>query len=376
MRIHSIPAAIALLVLGACAGSSWAGQQSRPAPRSQEGPSEPFVVQAGKPVDPIPGEPCFRNVRQLTFGGENAEAYFSPDGRHLILQSKRPPFDCDQIFTLDLETGEQKLVSTGKGRTTCAYFLKDQSRILYASTHLRNENCPPPVIRANGKYVWPVYVGYDIFTANADGSELERLTNADGYDAEGTVCPVTGRIVFTSTRDGDLELYSMEPDGSDIQRLTNRVGYDGGAFYSHDGKKLVQRSQVFASDEARQEYQDFLAKGLVVPTHMELSVLDADGSNFRMITDNGKANFAPFWHPDNEHILFSSNVADPQGRNFDIYMIHEDGTGLRKISNSEGFDGFPMFSPDGRHLVFASNRYGSEPGETNVFICEWVEPEQ
>lgn len=337
--------------------------------------SAPFEVTAGKPVPDLDGEVYFRNVRQLTFGGENAEAYFSFDGRHLILQSKRPPFLCDQIFTLDLTTGEEKLVSTGKGRTTCSYFLKGDDRIVYASTHLWKETCPPPVMRVGRKYVWPIYTGYDIFSANADGTDLVRLTDDEGYDAEATVDPVTGRIVFTSTRDGDLELYSMEPDGSNVVRLTNRPGYDGGAFYSHDGRRIVQRSQVFADDAALEEYQQFLAKGMVVPSHMEISVLDADGGNFRIITDNGKANFAPYWHPDNERILFSSNMNAPRGRNFEIYMMDDEGNNVVQLTHNETFDGFPMFSPDGRYLVFASNRYAQEEGNTNVFICEWVEPE-
>ena len=336
-------------------------------------PDDGFKVRAGKPVASLPGEPHLRNVRQLTFGGENAEAYFSFAGDKLILQSKRPPYECDQIFVIDLRTGEEKLVSTGKGRTTCSYFLQGDRSIVYASTHGDSPDCPssPPVV--GGRYVWPVFAGYDIYRANPDGSGLVALTDEPGYDAEATVCPVTGRIVFTSTRDGDLELYSMEADGSDVLRITDRLGYDGGAFYSHDGSKLVLRSGFLESDEEAKTYLDFLAQGLVMPTHMELTVCDRNGENFRQITDNGKANFAPFWHPDNEHIIFASNKDDPRGRDFDLFMIHEDGTGLKKITNNPSFDSFPMFSPDGKYLVFASNRYSTGMGDTNVFIAEWVE---
>ena len=332
-----------------------------------------FTIRAGKPVADVPGEAHFRNVRQLTFGGENAEAYWSNDGTKLILQSKRPPFECDQIFVIDLQTGEETLVSTGKGRTTCAYFLQGDDGIVYSSTHLGGDACPDPVFRVRGKYVWAIYDTYDVFTAKPDGSGLTRITDQPGYDAEATICPVTGRMVFTSVRDGDLEVYSMEPDGSDVQRLTDRIGYDGGPFYSHDGTKIVLRS-AFPKDEAEEkEYLDFLAQGLVVPSALEITVMDRDGSNFRKVTDNGKANFAPFFHPDNQRILFSSNLSDPQGRDFDIYMIGIDGEDQVRITHNDSFDGFPMFSPNGKYLAFASNRYAGERGETNVFVAEWIE---
>ena len=364
-------ASLATVAFAACAQNS----PKSPVPADPVITAEVFRVQAGKPVASRPGERWFRNVRQLTFGGENAEAYWSADGKHLILQARSGDtgFDCDQIFTLDLTTGERKLVSTGKGRTTCAYYLQGDDRIVYASTHLAGPNCPPPVARVRGRYVWPIYAGYDVFTAKPDGSDLVRITDTPGYDAEATVCPVSGRIVFTSVRDGDLELYAMEPDGSDVTRLTNRVGYDGGAFYSHDGKKLVLRSGFPENEAAEKEYLEFLGQGLVVPSHMEITVCDRDGSNFRKVTSNGKANFGPFWHPDNRRIIFSSNMDAPRGRDFELYLIGDDGKGLTRITYNPAFDGFPMFSPDGRLIVFASNRYAKERGETNVFVAEWVE---
>ena len=212
-----------------------------------------------------------------------------------------------------------------------------------------------------------------IFRADSDGSGLRRLTDTPGYDAEATVCPVTGQIVFTSVRDGDLELYTMELDGSNVVRLTNRPGYDGGAFYSHDGTKLVQRSGFFANETEKKDYFALLGRGLVQPSKMEITVLDRDGSNFRVVTHNGKANFGPFWHPDNHRILFASNQGDPRGRNFELYLIDEDGQNQEQVTHNPTFDGFPMFSPDGKYLVFASNRYGASRGETNVFVAEWVE---
>lgn len=338
-------------------------------------PQRPLVIRAGKPVDPVPGERRLRNVRKLTFGGENAEAYWSFDGRKLIYQSKRPPFQCDQIFVLDLETGQERMVSTGKGKTTCSYFTLDDKHVLFASTHLASPDCPVAGRVVRGRYVWPIFPGFDIFRADLDGSNLTRLTDSPGYDAEATVCPVTGRVVFTSLRSGDLEIWSMEPDGSDQQRLTHRDGYDGGAFFSPDGSKIVLRSGFFENDAARDEYFGFLHQNLILPTQVELTVMNRDGSDFHQITDNGYANFAPFWHPDNERIIFCSNVGAPSkaSRDFNLYLIRQDGTGLEQVTFHDTFDGFPMFSPDGKFLAFASNRYGEEYGETSIFVAEWVE---
>lgn len=371
MRIHWFTAACLALVLVSCeSGDSI--QEEAPGKKMM---AAPVMIQAGKPVPGLPREVHFKNVRQLTFGGENAEAYWSNDGKSLIFQRKAPPHECDQIFILDLETGQKRLVSTGKGRTTCSYFLRGDAGIVYASTHLGDENCPPEVGRRGGKYVWAIYESYDIFVAGIDGSGLKRLTEHAGYDAEATVCPVTGDLVFTSVRDGDLELYTMKADGSDVRRVTNRPGYDGGAFFSHDGQKLVQRSGFLETPEQEKEYFDLLRQGLVQPTHMEITVLDRDGSNFRQVTRNGKANFAPFWHPDNRRIIFASNVGDPRGRDFDLYLIDETGENQEQVTFNTTFDSFPMFSPDGKYLVFGSNRYNppDRPRDTNLFIAEWVE---
>jgi Tol biopolymer transport system component len=225
-----------------------------------------------------------------------------------------------------------------------------------------------------GRYVWPIFPGFDIFRANADGTDLRRLTTTDGYDAEGTVCPVSGRIVFTSVRDGDLELYSMEPDGSDVQRLTNREGYDGGAFYSPDGSKIVARSGFFKDEADRNEYFTFLDQNLILPTQVDIVVMDRNGGNFRRVTDNGAANFAPYWHPDNHRILFCSNLGkNKDSRDFDLWLIDENGGGLEQVTFNDSFDGFPMFSPNGKYLAFASNRYGETYGETSIFVAEWID---
>lgn len=378
---HYVAISGVFFALTACSDKAPTASSKPPATSSKPQPvgaAKTWAIKAGKAVADLPGEPYFKNVRQLTFGGENAEAYWSGDGTKLIMQSKFGKYLCDQIFVLDLDSGKKQLVSTGKGRTTCSYFLQGDDRIIYGSTHLGNAECPPPVIRTRGKYVWAIYKTYDIFTAKADGSDIRRITNTPGYDAEATVCPVTGRVLFTSVRDGDLELYSMEPDGSEVKRLTNRPGYDGGGFYSHDGTKIVQRSGFFADDKEKENYFSLLARGLVEPNKMEITVLDRNGENFRQVTKNGKANFAPYWHPDNKRILFSSSVGTPpRGRPmFDIYIIDEDGSNQQKITNNPSFDGFPMFSPDGKYLVFASNRFNDKDHQqdTNVFVAEWVEP--
>lgn len=323
------------------------------------------------PVAPIDGEWRLRNVRQLTFGGENAEAYFSFDGKQLVFQSTREGVECDQIFTMHLDGSNVRRVSTGEGRTTCAYFLPAGDRIVYASTHLAGKACPAKPDFSRG-YVWPIYRSYDIFSVKPDGSDLKRLTSTDGYDAEATVGP-DGRIVFTSTRDGDMELYTMNADGSDVRRITNRVGPDGGAFFSKDGKMIVWRGKELTDPQELAEYKALLKDGLWRPTDLEIFVANADGTNVRQVTSFKGSSFAPFLHPDGKRLLFSSNMDDPKGRNFDLYLINVDGTGLERVTFNETFDGFPMWSPDGKSLVFASNRNNRAPTDTNVFIAEWVD---
>ncbi len=317
-------------------------------------------------------ESHFGEIRQLTFQGENAEAYWAFDGSKLIFQSTPTPGEgCDQIFILDPETGETSQVSS-EGRTTCAYFYPNGNEVVYSSTHHYDLACPATPDFSKG-YVWPIYPSFDIFVANTDGSNQRQLTSTFGYDAEATVSPTGDRMVFTSIRNGDLDLYTMNLDGSDVRQITDRLGYDGGAFFSPDGTKILWRAHYPETDEDIADYKNLLAVGLIRPSSLELYIADADGTNVRQITDNGAANFAPYWHPSGDKLVFSSNMGDPRGRNFDIYLINADGSGLEQVTFTEGFDGFPVFSHDGTELVFGSNRNPSHDGNTNVFIAKWID---
>jgi TolB protein len=327
-----------------------------------------------------PQETHLRNIRQLTFGGDNAEAYFSFDDRSLVLQRTHEAsgIPCDQIFWADIPTSpeasfEMQRVSTGTGRTTCAYFLPGDSTVIFASTHAASEACPPAIDRSKvQKYVWPIYDSYELYVARKDGSNLRRLTDNDFYDAEATLSPQGDKIVFTSTRSGDLELYVMDLDGSNLIQVTDGLGYDGGAFFSPDGSKLIFRASRPQTEAAQQEYRELLAQGLVAPTDMELYVCNVDGSELRRITELGNANWAPFFHPSGEKVIFASNHASG-GRTFNLFLVNLDGSSLEQITYDDTFDAFPMFSYDGSKLVFSSNRFNGGTRETNVFIADWVE---
>lgn len=321
----------------------------------------------------VKGETRLANIRQLTTGGENAEAYFSFDGKQLIFQSKRDDLQCDQIFRMNIDGSNVRRVSNGEGRTTCSFFFKNGKKVLYGSTHLGAKECPPNPDYSKG-YVWAIYPTYDIFTANADGTNIKQLTKSKGYDAEATVSPNGKKIVFTSMRDGDLDLYSMDTDGKNVKRLTTELGYDGGAFFSPDSKQIVFRAYHPKTDAEIARYKQRLAEDLIEPNNFEVWVMNADGSNKRQVTRLGAASFAPFFTPDGKKIIFCTNhfASDPRKRNFDLALINVDGSGLERVTYNESFDGFPMFSPDGKKLVFASNRNAAKQGDTNVFIADWV----
>lgn len=327
-------------------------------------------LHAGRPVAPLPGEVHFGAMRQLTFGGDNAEAYWSEDGHRLIFQATGRDGGCDQIYTLDLTTGARRLVSTGTGRTTCSYFFDHDRHILFASTHAASPECPPTPDHAHG-YVWPLYPSFEIYQAEPDGAHLTPLIAQPGYTAEATTCREDDRILFTQVADGDIDLYVADKGGGDIRRITDTPGYDGGAFFSDDCGRIVWRASRFKEPAKLADFRKLLAQNLVRPSEMSLWVADGEGDEPRQITDLPGASFAPYFVPGGREVIFASNWQDPQGRTFDLYTVGIDGSRLTRVTHGGGFNAFPMFSPDGRWLAFASNRYGSRPHETNLFVAEW-----
>ena len=324
------------------------------------------------PVDAFPGEKHLKNIRQLTFGGQNAEAYWSPDCKQLIYQTAQPEYPDEQIIIMNADGSNKHLVSTGKGRCTCSYFSPDGKYVYFSSTHERNPGPQAPVDKSKG-YVWMVNPEFALYRAKPDGSELTPIIKKDGYVAETTIAPNGKYMVFTSTFEGDLEIYRANLDGSHIKRLTNEIGYDGGPFVSWDSKLVAYRRQAVHNDVEKKDYLDLLHQNLVRPGKLEIWVMDPNGNHKRQVTNLGGASFAPFIHPDGKRVIFSTNFADPKGREFDIYMCNLDGTHLERITTSPGFDGFPMFSKDGKKVVFASNRYAKQPHDTNLFVADWVE---
>ena len=325
-------------------------------------------------------EKNLRNIKKLTFGGDNAEAYFSPDSKSLTLQvtNNDKGIPCDQIYTLDItkpdvDFNSLKLISTGKGRTTCSYFMPDGKHILYASTHEASHVCPTPPKSPDGKYLWAVYPEFDIYIAGLDGKITKQLTNSPGYDAEAVVSPDGKKIAFTSIRSGDLELWTMDIDGLNLKQVTFGLGYDGGCFFSHDSKKLVFRASRPTTEKDIKEYKDLLAQNLVAPTNMEIYTCNVDGSDLKQVTTLGKANWAPYFLPGGKKIIFSSNHHGQKGYDFQLFVINDDGTGLERITNESLFNAFPMFSPDGKKLIFSSNRNNHGTRDTNLFIADWVD---
>ncbi|NOX27131.1 MAG: hypothetical protein GXP21_02860 [Gammaproteobacteria bacterium] len=348
-------------------------QQSNPQPLSNPA-SEP----ATEPEPQSLGdnrETHLANIKQLTFGGQNAEAYFSYDDSKLVFQAttRDAAKQCDQIYSMNSDGSDKKLLSTGDGVTTCSFFYPDDKYILYASTHEGKKDCPPPANFSEG-YTWRLEKEYDIYKSDLDGNIVAKLTNEPGYDAEAVISPTGDKIVFTSVRSGDLELWTMDLDGSNLNQITDTPGYDGGAFFSPNGKKIVWRASRFENDaEGLAEYQRLLNKGLIRPSSLDLYIMDVDGSNKQQITDFGKASFGPYFHPSGEKIIFSSNLDDPKGQEFDLYLVDINTKELERVTYTGDFDGFPMFSRDGKKLVWGSNRHNEKPRETNVFIADWVE---
>lgn len=361
----AVLASVAALWIG---GSIMAQEKTATSGLGTAGP-----VVHGTPEDPLrdPQETHLRHVKQLTFGGQNAEAYFSYDGRRLIFMSTREPYQCDQIFVMNTDGSDVHLASTGKGRTTCAYFYPDGKHLLYSSTHRAGDACPPRPDYSHG-YVWAIYSAYQIYYATDGGKTIKSLTTGPGYNAEATLSTDGKKIVFTSSRDGDLDIYTMNVDGTEVRRLTDTLGYDGGPFFSPDGRWIVYRAHHPKTDQEIAHYKSLLAQGLVEPNEMDLYVMRADGSNQQQITRLPGASFAPSFFPDSQRIIFASNYEHPTTSQFELYTIGRDGSGLEGVTFAGGFNAFPQFSPDGKKLVFVSNRNAKVPHEINVFVADWV----
>ncbi|NUN53370.1 MAG: PD40 domain-containing protein, partial [Planctomycetaceae bacterium] len=357
-------------VLLAAAAAAAAACASPEAPLGVPVADAPFAGIGVRAVEGIPAERHIRNLRQLTFEGENAEAYWSFDQDRVVFQHRGEGVPADQIYTMRLDGTDLRLVSTGTGKTTCAYFLPGDREVIFASTHGASAEPPPPADMSRG-YVWAIHDTYDLWAAGPGG--LRRLTDSPGYDAEAVVSPDGSRIVFTSTRSGDLDLWTMNVDGTGLRQVTSEIGYDGGAFFTPDSKRLVYRAHHPEDPKEREAYLALLREGYIRPMALQIMTADLDGSNAVQVTRNGSANFGPYMHPDGRRILFSSNMGDPKGRDFDLWTVNADGSGLEQVTFSPEFDGFPMFSADGKRLIFCSNRHGAHRGNTNVFLADWVD---
>ncbi len=319
------------------------------------------------------------NLTQLTFEGDNGEAYFSFDSQQLIYQSSRGGYSCDKIWIMNIDGSGKKMVSPDHGAHTCSFFYPGAQQILFASTSHLEGGCPPkPQWPAHIRYAWPLYP-YDIYRAGPDGSGLTRLTDNPKYDAEPIVSSDGSWVVFGSQREGDFDIYRMDADGGNVMRLTDMEGYDGGPWISPDGSRVVWRAWHPQTEAERAQWRENMESNYIVSTPLDIWVMDADGSNKQRLTDNGATNWAPSWHPDGKRIIFSSNMDDwhegiqRYGHNFELYLINTDGSGLERITYNKVFDSFPMFSPDGRKIAFGSNRNAQKPRATDIFIADWHE---
>ena len=307
------------------------------------------------------------NIRQVTFGFNKAgEGYFSPDGKSIIFQAvpnlpptilhtPKPDEDGYQIYSAVLESDTPaKLVSTGQGRCTCAYFSPDGKSILFASTHLSPSTeaaaSKGPAYSRTERYRWEFPETMDIFRADLDGKNLVRLTDTRGYDAEGSYSPDGKQIVFTSFRDGDAEIYLMDADGKNARRITRSPGYDGGPFFSPDGKKILYRSDRKGNDL------------------LQVFINNTEGTAEKALTQNEFVNWGPYFHPDNRHIIYATSKHGHA--NYELYLMDVETGSEERITYQEGFDGLPVFSPDGRRLMWTSSGRNTDR-KSQLFIADF-----
>ena len=319
-----------------------------------------------------------KNIKRLTFGGQNAEAYFSPDGKYITFQSNRDSLPCDQIFIMDTTGKILRMVSTGEGRTTCSFFL-DNDHIMFASTHeTMGPECPEnplvyQIMKKEKRYVWPLY-NYDLYIRDLRTNELKKLFGSPAYEAELEGPSPDGKIVFTSAKDGDLELYILDPPYTgEPRRLTFTPGYDGGSFFSKSGRYIVYRADHIKDSTELKKYREYLQKGLLLAGHLEIYVYDLQTDSTWQVTHTPKevTNFAPFMTPDEKRIIFVSNLDAPGTWEFQLYIIDIDGKNLERVTYMGTFNSFPMFSPDGKKLLFVSNRGTKKPRNYDVYIADW-----
>lgn len=307
------------------------------------------------------------NIRQLTNEGQSGEGYFSPDGKRVIFQAIRGEHPFYQIYIKDLASGQEKRVSTGQGRTTCAFFHPTENKIIYASSHLdpnRDKEVDAELKKlaearrnpgARRGYSWAFDPFMDIFELNLDTNELKQLTSVAGYDAEGSYSADGKRIIFASCRNGPgADIYIMDADGKNVKQLTDSPGYDGGPFFSPDGTKVIFRGEV------RKRH------------YLQLFVMNVDGTGLWQLTENDAVNWGPYWHPNGKHIIYSTSVHGHQ--NYELYLMPVETGKAKRVTFWHGADVLPVFSGDGKKLMWTSKRGKDKAGQfsSQLFIADWV----
>lgn len=316
------------------------------------------------------GEDHLTKIKQLTFSGENTDASFSSNNTEIIFQSTRDSLRCDAIFKMNSDGSDISQISSGKGIASSANIAPSNDTVIYSSTHVIDYQCPPKP-EFSKDYIWLLYSDYDLFTISSTGGGTERLTNSKSYDGGAVYSPKGDRIVFSSSRTGDYELFIMNADGSKVKQLTHEKGFDGDVVFSPDGKNIVWRASRPKGD-ALHDYRYQMSQGLIKTGKFELFMMKLDGGKPIQLTRNQAANFSPTFNPNGKEIIFSSNMSQKDGRNYDLYTLNIKTRKLERITYYSGFDGFPEFSSDGKKLMFTSSRNFRYKAEKNIFTADWV----